>query len=96
MRERDPIFETDRMITTMTGFMVVALALLVGFGREMAPRHNAPPTVEVCHVSASPEDRSERACRGGDCPTPDDAKGETAPASGGLGAVRRALKAGAG
>ncbi|HWL30628.1 MAG TPA: hypothetical protein VNQ50_00710 [Xanthobacteraceae bacterium] len=99
MPERDPTFEADRMITTLTGFMVVALALLIGFGRETVLRHNAPPAIEVCHVSATANDHTPRACRGGDCPASDVAAREqermSAPPAG-LDAVWRALRAGAG
>jgi hypothetical protein len=97
MPQRDPIFETDRMITTMTGFMVVALALLIGFGRETMIRHHAPPAVEVCHVSAAPDDQPPHTCRGGDCLASGKAAREAAtPAPAGLEAVWRALRAGPG
>jgi hypothetical protein len=105
MPEHDPTFEADRMITTLTGFMVVALAFLVGFGRETVLRHNAPPAIEVCHVSATANDHAPRTCRGDGCPASGVAareqesareQGRMSVPPAGLDAVWRALRAGAG
>jgi hypothetical protein len=57
--------ETDRLISVLTGMMVVALALLVGFGHESLVRSKSVAAIDVCSLSPVIYDASQRVCRVG-------------------------------
>jgi hypothetical protein len=61
-----PIPGADRLMTAMTGMTVIALVLLVGFGRETIMRHKTAAVAEACDASPAVTydvDVSKRVCR---------------------------------